>query len=460
MQLAEYRSMKTEVAIIGAGSIGIAVAYCLAKRGITDLVLIDQGQPMAFTSAQSGENYRNWWTHPLMVQLANRSTRLMEDIANESGNRLNMTRRGYVLATRNDESALIADLRYSLGAAFEQEVRVHESRVAPSYQRPDSSDWTTAPSGFDLLTNPELIHALYPNYDPEVQTILHARQAGDISGQQMGTHMLDHLRSYGARRVHGRVADIKIEAEGGFTILIKGSSDVGPLRATKVINCAGPFAAEVALMLDEDLPLFNVVQQKIAFEDVLKVIPRRMPFSIDLDGQVIQWTEEERALLASEPETAWLTQAMPGAIHCRPDGGDAGTWLRLGWAYNEKPQAASWEIPLDDRFPEIVLRGASRLNPGLKAYFGRLTRGMRHYGGWYTRTEDNWPLVGPMGPHGAFMCVGLSGFGTMMACAVGELTAAWVTDAPLPDYAASFSKQRLEDPSIVPDISAVGAGLL
>jgi hypothetical protein len=36
-------------------------------------------------------------------------------------------------------------------------------------------------------------------------------------------------------------------------------------------------------MLGEDLPVDNVFQQKVAFEDRLGAIPRDMPFSIDLD---------------------------------------------------------------------------------------------------------------------------------------------------------------------------------
>lgn len=63
-----------DVAIIGTGIVGIATAYFLAKNhGVRNIVLIDRDQPMYFTSAQSGENYRNWWPHPSMVALTNRS---------------------------------------------------------------------------------------------------------------------------------------------------------------------------------------------------------------------------------------------------------------------------------------------------------------------------------------------------------------------------------------------------
>jgi len=51
-------------------------------------------------------------------------------------------------------------------------------------------------------------------------------------------------------------------------------------------------------------------------------------------------------------------------------------------------------------------------------------------GGYYTKTPENLPLVGPApGPHrrgaaaGAFLCAGVSGYGIMAAHAAGELAA-------------------------------------
>ena len=49
------------------------------------------------------------------------------------------------------------------------------------------------------------------------------------------------------------------------------------------------------------------------------------------------------------------------------------------------------------------MRGAAALQPALKAYYGRLPVDLSHYGGYYTMTPENWPLIGPMGPTGAFV---------------------------------------------------------
>ena len=242
---------------------------------------------------------------------------------------------------------------------------------------------------------------------------------------------------------------------------MKGEEASSSVRADVVVDAAGPYVAEVAALLGETLPVTNVFQQKIAFEDVQGVINRRMPFAIDLDGQVIDWTDEERALLADDPATRWLTEPMPGAIHCRPDGGEHGQWIKLGWAYNKQPSQPTADLPTDANFPEIVLRGASRLNPGLRAYYGRLPSRLSHYGGYYTMTRENWPLIGPMATKGAFVAGALSGYGTMGACATGALVAAWVLGETLPDFARSLSLVRYDDKALMQGlIAATNTGVL
>jgi len=227
------------------------------------------------------------------------------------------------------------------------------------------------------------------------------------------------------------------------------------LRADRIVNAAGPFIGEVAAMQGESLPVSCVLQQKIAFEDREQAIPRSMPFSIDLDPQEIAWTDEERALLAAEPGTVALTRPMPGGIHCRPDGGEHGTWIKLGWAFNQTPSAPSREPPLIPHFPDIVLRAASRLNPSLRAYIGRLPRRATHYGGYYCMTPENWPLVGPMRTRGAYVAGALSGYGTMSACASGALCAAWMAGAALPPYAHALGLGRQQDAGLMAELAAL-----
>ena len=449
-----------DVAVIGCGSTGIATAYYLARNhGITNIALIDRGAPMAFTSAHSGENYRNWWPHPTMVDFTDRSIDLLEVLALESGNRINLTRRGYALVTREASvDGLIEELQTGLGDRAETQLRFHDDAAGRHYRRATPRSWEQAPNGVDILRNPSLIRTVLPSYSYDTRNVVHIRRGGDLSAQQLGALMLEHLHGAGARRIDGTVVDIENHAP--FEIALEGEAGRTVIEAETLVNAAGPFAGHVAHMMGIALPLQNVFQQKLAIEDGRGAIPRDMPFSIDLDPIEIAWSDEERELLRESPDFARFTESMPGAIHCRPEGGEHGTWIKMGWAYNETPAEPTWEPPLDTTFPEIVLRGASRLNPSLEAYIGRLPRRTHHYGGWYTMTEENWPLIGPMGPDGTYMNCGLSGYGTMTACAGGELCAAWVAQARLPGYAKEFSLARYDDPELMAVLHAANRGIL
>src|SRR5215813_1628189 len=90
------------VVICGAGIAGVAAAYHLAvRRGIRDVVLVDERSPLSLTSDKSAECYRNWWPGPGndMVALMTRSIDLLEELARESDNVFRMNRRGYLFAT-------------------------------------------------------------------------------------------------------------------------------------------------------------------------------------------------------------------------------------------------------------------------------------------------------------------------------------------------------------------------
>ena len=433
--------LDTEVLVIGAGSIGISVAHYLkCLKPNLRVALIDCMQPMAFTSAQSGENYRNWWPHPVMRDFTDHSIDLMEQIARDTKNQIQMTRGGYLLATRSpDIEQHLADL----SAGYEgskQEIRIHNMPTPVSYQPAGATEWESAPDGVDILSNNLSIKKYYPYFDPTLQAVFHVRKAGTISGQQLGQYMLAAFKAADGTRLIGKIK--AIEESSRFHVTL---DDGRHITAEQVVNAAGPFVGEIAAMLGVELPVENWVQQKIAFEDSLGVISRTMPFAIDLDGQRLDWDDEERSLLKDDPEFSWLASDLPGGVHCRPDGGLKGSWLKLGWAYNQSSSLPSFEPQLDDQFPEIVLRGAARLNPGLKAYYGKLPRAMVHYGGYYTLTKENWPLLGPTNVSGFHVAGALSGFGTMAACASGELVAQWVLGKELPHYAKPLSPLRYEN---------------
>jgi len=439
-----------DIAIIGAGIVGIATAYYLKELAPNaSVLLLDATNPMALTSAQSGENYRNWWPHPVMTAFTDRSIDLMENISTQTNNVISMNRRGYALCTRKDDpDTFMNDLQHGYAQLNANAIRFHDAIGGLTYKAPDTSDWQTAPSGVDVLSDQRLIRQTFPSFSTDIKTVIHIRRAGAIDGHALGTLMLARFKDKGG--VHLKVDVTSVSVSCGY--LIQDDQARTTINAQRLVNAAGPFINDIANMVNTSLPVNNTLQQKIAFEDKAGVIPRQMPFSIDLDPQHIDWTNEEIELLSENNDHQWLIDEMPGAIHCRPEGGDHGSWLKLGWAFNNTAAKASRNPLLFDAFPEIVLRGAARLNPSLKRYYDQLPRSLHHYGRYYTLTDENWPLIGSMGSDDAFVVGALSGFGTMAACAAGELCARQVLALELPSYAHALSPQRYEDDNLMAEI--------
>jgi glycine/D-amino acid oxidase-like deaminating enzyme len=251
----------------------------------------------------------------------------------------------------------------------------------------------------------------------------------------------------------------------GCRYVIELAGQARKISADIMVNVAGPFTNTIAGMLGVALPVFNIFQQKIAFEDRLGAISRDMPFSIDLDEKELHWSDEDRRLLLEDESLAWLARTLPGGTHCRPEGGANSQWVKLGWAYNQaksEPQEDLANEPtIDAQFPEIVIRGAAAFLPALQPYIESPPLRFSHYGGYYTMTKENWPIIGPLDKTGAFVVGALSGFGSMSACAAGKLCASIVCGDSLPDYAASLSLDRYANAKLMTELRATAnKGLL
>ncbi len=439
-----------EVAVVGAGIAGISAAFHLAVReGVDGVVLVEAGDPLALTSDKSTECYRNWWPGPgdAMVALMNRSIDLLERIERESGGRLLLNRRGYLFATaepaRIDAFRAAAGEAQSLGAG---ELRVHDgSASSPGYVRSPVRGFDGAPSGADLITDPALIRAAFPYLDPSVVAVLHARRCGWLSAQQLGMWMLERARERGVKLVRGRVAGI--DGRGGRvrTVSVARPGERLEIDTGTVVLSPGPHLAELAHTLGVALPVECERHLKVVFRDAERAVPGDAPLLVWADPVELPWSGEERAVLADDEETRPLVEPFPAGIHGRPAGTPGEHWLMMLWTYDTETVAPVFPVPFDERLPEVALRGWSRMLPSLARYFARLPR-MTVDGGYYVKTPENRPLVGPLPVAGAYVNAAWSGFGIMGACAGGELLAAHVLGAPLPAYAAAFHPARFDDP--------------
>jgi len=438
-------SSTAEVVICGAGIAGIATAYQLAVTyGVKNVVIVDERPPLTLTSDKSSEAYRNWWPDELMVRLMNRSIDWLERWAHDSGNRFLLNRRGYLYFTANPASIpsfqRAAQLAAQAGAG---EVRVHADRSRDAAYAPiDPHRFDDQPTGSDLLLDRSLILDRFSGLNPDVVAAVHARRCGWFSGQQLGMYLLEKAREQGVTLINDRIDRVRVRANRVEELHLASDRSIS---TRSFVNAAGPFVQSVGQLIGVEIPVIHERHLKIAFKDYLGIVPRDAPLMIWTDPQYLPWTADEHTDLAASDDTRWLLDEFPGGVHLRPEGGGDSNLVLMLWAYHVEPCEPIVPPPLDEFFPEVVLRGMSAMFPGLRAYFGK-SAVLLYDGGYYTKTPENRPLAGPLPVEGAYVCGALSGYGLMASAAVGELVAAHITGNTLPDYAPTFSIERYTDP--------------
>lgn len=432
---------KHQIVICGAGITGVSAAYYLAKAGIKNILLVDERAPLTLTSDRSTECYRNWWPDAEMLALMNRSIDLMEQLAGESGNVFHMNRRGYLYVTA-DESKIPelierSSRTSSLGAG---QLRIHSSENS-SYQSTHPEGFRDEPDGADVLLGNELIQKHFPYLTDQAVAALHVRRAGWLSAQQLGMYLLETARRLGVQFESAHVDGIDVVNNRVSGVKLSNGERVDcPI----FVNAAGPYLKKVGQMLGVAIPVYTELHLKVAFKDSLGIVRRDAPLLIWDDLQSLPWSDDEREALASDEETKWLTESFPAGAHTRPEGvGDSQTILML-WEYKTRVLEPTFPTPLDDRYPEIAMRGMSTMLPALKGYFNKMPKPQLD-GGYYTRTRENRLLVGPLPVDGAYVIGAASGYGIMSACGAGDLLSAHIAGTVLPSYASAFSLTRYDD---------------
>jgi glycine/D-amino acid oxidase-like deaminating enzyme len=449
-----------EVVIAGGGIAGIAAAHELAvELGIGPMMIVDDQPPMSVTSDKSTECYRNFWPGPdgAMVALMNRSIDRLEALAAATGNAFRMNRRGYLYVTADPTRISLLRATATAAAAQGAGAAREAGYVSNAECGADGThgivDFSRYPTGSDLVTDRNLIRRYFPALAPDTAAVLHVRRAGWMSGQELGMQLLQAALGRGVRIEPGRVTAIERDARGVTAVKLSTGTRIATRR---VVLAPGPWLREAAKLTGDDLPVLTELHTKVAFHDHRGVVPRDSPLLIWADPQALGWTDEERAVLAegSESDSVLLGELPPGA-HTRPEGGSGSDVALMLWAYDARPVPERWPPAFDPIFPEVVLRGLARMLPGLAAYIGRAPQPIVD-GGYYTKTRENRPLIGPLSTPGAYVMGAFSGYGLMAAAAGAELLAAHLTGSELPDYAAAFVPARYADPDYAQRFAGVG----
>jgi glycine/D-amino acid oxidase-like deaminating enzyme len=416
---------QADIVICGAGIAGAAAAHHLALTGRAGrILLVDQYEPLTLTSDKGTQGYRNWWPGPddTMLKLVSRSIDLMEETARASANFFRMNRRGYLFATADPENLVEMERTaaqvsgYGMGA-----VRRHTS--ANSYEPPPAEGFEDQPDGADILVG-GAVRSAFPFLAPETIGAVHVRRAGTLNAVALGAWMLKRAIANGADVIRDRVS--AIETSGGRVTGVKLASG-STIETNVVIGAAGPELHRFGDMLGLELPVRHELHHKMCFRDTMGAVPRSAPFVI--------WNDPIRL----------GDRDFPGGVHMRPVDLTGGDELYLIWTYETEPREYVWPPVFDPEYSEIVLEGCARMIPEMAHYIGSGSMGVVD-GGYYCKTPENRPLIGPLPVSGAFVIGALSGIGLMSSHACGELVAKHVMGESLPDYARWFLPSRYDDP--------------
>lgn len=424
-----FARMRTtaDVVICGAGVAGAAAAYHLATRqSVGRVVIVDEREPLTLTSDKGTQGYRNWWPGPddTMLRLVSRSIDLMEQSAAECDNGFRMNRRGYLFATADEaQIAVLKETAQQVSSFGMGPLRIHPGGAR--YSPHAAEGYADRPIGADLLLGDEARRS-FPYLASDTVAALHIRRAGTFNGVAFGSWLLKRAMASGARMVRDRVVGVGTTAGRVHEVRL-ASGDV--IATEKFVAAAGPALHDVGRMLGLELPLVHELHSKVRIRDTHAVVPRDAPFVIWTDPMTLDG------------------EALPGGVHVRPVDLTHGDELYLIWTYESEARPYVWPPTFNPKYADLVLRGCARMIPALAPYVDAMRSHAVTDGGYYCKTPENRPLVGPLPVEGTYVVGALSGMGLMSAHACGELLSLHVAEQTLPDYARWFLPSRYDDPA-------------
>jgi len=372
--------------IIGGGCMGASVAYYLALRGITDVVLIEREE--ALGTASTGRNaggVRHQFSHEANVLLSLESIRVFERFEEEVGSPIDFHQDGYLFLLSTDES-----------------VRLFERNVAMQRRMGVEVEWLDAAGACELTPGLDATGVL-------AATFCAKDGIADPNGVTLG--FAGAARRAGAR-IHLEEEVTGIRVEGGRVTGVETTA--GPIATRVVVDAAGPWAGLIGKMAGLDIP----------------IQPLR------------------RHIFVSEPPSpeGWVTDGVPTAptSHIMVIDFDTtfyfhreGANLLFGMGDPTEPIGFDSEVNLDV-LEKIAPVAAVRLPALADAPLAHAWAGL------YEMTPDAMPILGGVPDLGGFFVIGgFSGHGFQHAPAAGRILAGLISGRDPEMDLAPFRFERL-----------------
>ncbi|MCS6844427.1 MAG: FAD-binding oxidoreductase [Caldilineales bacterium] len=330
-----------EVVIVGGGVMGVSAAYHLARRGCSDVVLLERNPFLGMeATGKCAGGIRYQFSTEINVRLSLLSLPMLDRFEEEIGQAIDLRRTGYLFLLDNE-----ADV-----ATFRRNVAMQNRLGVPT----------------QILTREEA-QALAPLVQME-DILAAAWHAGDGLADPNGVVQgyAAAARRLGAQLFTG-VEATGIRVEGGRVTAVETTQ--GTIATPFVVDAAGPWAGQVAAMAGVDLPIVPLRRQ-IVVTTPLRGLPADFPFVIDFSRALYFHREGEGILTGqSNPheqpgfdqsvDHRWTEQHLELAAWRLPLLAHAGLLREWAGLYEVTPDAH----PVIDRLAEpegfVVVAGFS-----------------------------------------------------------------------------------------------------
>jgi sarcosine oxidase subunit beta len=230
----------TEVAIIGGGVSGCAIAYHLARLGCREVSVYERGYLASGSTGRCGAGVRAQWGTEMNCRLAFGSLKRFERLAEELDYPdIEFKQGGYLILAFSR-----AQLRQ-----FEKNVVLQRSLGIPSRAVTPGEARRIVPH----LGAPDLAGATYSSSDGHCNPFK-VTDAYALAARRLGVEINTHTEVLG------------LEVRGSRVLGLRTSR--GPVSCSAVVNAAGPYSAAVAEMAGVKLPVFSQRHQILVTEPV------------------------------------------------------------------------------------------------------------------------------------------------------------------------------------------------
>ena len=299
-----------EIVIIGGGAVGCSIAYHLAKRGVTDVVLVEMDELTSGSTWHAAGNTPTFSGSWGMLRWQKYGNEVFGSIGDEVDYPVNYNRTGSIRLAHSDE-------------------RMDEFKHVASMGRAQGVE-------MEVIGNDEL-KRLYPFMEThDLKGGLYDPMDGDIDPSQLTQAYTKGARDKGVEvNRFTRVTAIEQNAKGEWVVI----TDKGNITCEKVVNAGGYRGVEIAAMVGQYLPMVSMSHQYLVTEDIpeLKELKQKLPLMRDPDDSY--YLRQERAGMILGP---YEWKATPYWLDGIPDNFASQLWPddldRLEW-YIEQAMA-------------------------------------------------------------------------------------------------------------------------